>query len=347
MMRALMKNKPEAGAQVVEIPVPQPGPNELLVKIEKAAICGSDGHVYRWRANVHSLVSLLPFTMGHEFCGQVVDKGANVTGFEIGDLVCGETHVPCLVCSHCQTGQAHICPQMGLIGRSVDGCFAEYMVLPTSAAWKLAPGISPEFGALMEPLGVAVHAIDEGCVSGKTVIVMGCGSIGLMAIRVAKLLGAVQVIGISRTPSKLDLAAQLGADLTINSAQEDPLERIRDFTGGEMADVLIEMSGDPQAFTQGLSMLRAGGQVVAVGNPPEPFAIDVLGQVILREITISGIFGRKIFHTWLLAQKLVQTGQMDMNVFLSETFPLEDHAAAFELAAQVPQRVLFDPGLRK
>jgi len=342
-MVALRKSQAGPGAELQQIPIPLPGPHDILIRVRAAAICGSDRQVYAWRPSVAQLGLKFPFTMGHEFAGVVEAKGEHVSHIQAGDHVAGETHVPCGHCYQCNTGNAHVCEKMGIVGRSVNGCFAEYVLLPEQSVWKLPGNLPFEQGALLEPLGVGVHSLEVADVSGKIVVLMGVGAIGLLTLQAAKALGALEAIAIGRTPEKLELARSFGADLVINAREENVTERVRQYTMGHMADVVIEFTGDPVAFGQSLEILRIGGRLVAVGNADAPIPVDVLKHVIHREITITGIHGRRMYGTWINAQNLVRTGRINLKEMIAGSFELKDYEKAFALAGKEARKVILLP----
>ena len=248
--KAIRKTGPRAGAELVEVPLlGSLGPGEVLARVDLAAICASDVHVYDWLPSIAALGLPLPFTMGHEFTGTVLRIGDQVKALGEGDRISGETHYPCGECYQCRTGEQHRCRQMGILGRSIDGCMAEYIVLPEICARRIPPDIPIEQAALMEPLGVAVHAVDKAGVGGETLAIMGCGAIGLMAVGVAKAFGALRIYATSRTPVKLECALQMGAYRALKADSEDVVGEILSETGQEGVGRVIDFSGSPEAIT--------------------------------------------------------------------------------------------------
>lgn len=343
--KALRKMKPQAGAELVELELPaELGPKEVLIEIEVAAICASDVHVYAWRPEVAALKIPLPFTMGHEFCGKVVQVGPQVETLVPGDRVSGETHWACGHCYYCQTGDLHICANMRLVGRTLDGCFGEYATLPEINARKIPATIPPEKAALLEPLGVAVHALEAAEVSGKNVAILGCGAIGLLAIGAAKALGALSVFATSRSAGKLERAREMGADLVLNAAEDDVVGEMLKATGGLGVDAVIELSGSEEALHQGFQVLRKGGVIVLVGLPPEPVKLDIPGEMIRKEARLVGSFGRRMWQTWMTTERLLERGLVDVALATGRSFPLAQYQEAFrEAASPAPGRVLLMP----
>jgi threonine 3-dehydrogenase len=343
--KAIRKMSPGAGAELVTVALPDGlKPDEVLVRVELAAICASDVHVYDWLPNIAALGLLLPFTMGHEFTGTVLRTGDQVKTLSEGDRISGETHYPCGTCYQCQTGEQHRCRQMGILGRSIDGCMAQYIVLPEICARRIPPDIPEEQAALMEPLGVAVHAVDKAGVGGETLAILGCGAIGLMAVGVARAFGALRIYATSRTPVKLDRALQMGAYRALKADSEDVVGEILADTGGEGVGRVIDFSGSPQAIREGFQILRKGGTYVGVGVPPGPVEIDLVNSVIYREAVYTGIHGREMWRTWIKAEQLLSWGLIDLSLVTGKRFALTDYRAAFaEAKAPVPGRVLLDP----
>ena len=328
-MKTIRKTKLGPGAEIAEMPVPTSGPGEVLLKVDVAAICGSDTHVYAWHPSVASAPISLPFTMGHEFTGQVLATGEGVRSLKPGDRVSGETHHPCGQCVVCLTGEQHICPNTRTVGRAIDGCFAEYLVLPEICARKVPESIPQRHAALLEPLGVAIHAVTEVGVSGKSTVIQGVGPIGLMAVAVANALGAKQVFATARTPAKLERAQSLGATAGFNPKEVDVVKEVMAATGGVGADVVIDFTGDPEAILQSLQMLRPAGRVVWAAQFQGPLPQRLGFYVIRRSPQIHGVWGRRMFETWFLAMDLLALGKVDLDKIVGATYPLTEFEAAF------------------
>ncbi|MGI6574386.1 MAG: zinc-binding dehydrogenase [bacterium] len=343
MMKALQKTRLEVGGEIKEIAIPEVKPGFVLVKIELAAICGSDLQVYNWRADVAKKVRL-PLTMGHEYCGTVVALGDHVQNVAVGDRVAGETHYPCGKCYMCATGNQHICVDMKIVGRSYPGCFAQYMLAPEICVRKVPQDLDPKLAAIFEPLGVAVHALQRTNPCGETVAVLGCGPIGLIAVAAAKKMGAARVFAISRTKEKLDLAQRLGAVCTFNSKEVDVVEAIKEVTKGAGVDVVLEVSGSNEAFIQGLEMLKNQGRFCLIGIPTKPVEFNSDRYLIRKGLSITGIWGRRMFDTWLAIEELLASGELDLTPLLGNVYSLDDFAAAFQEAASgTPQRIFLAP----
>jgi len=331
-MKALRKTHPEPGADLVEMADPRPSQGEVLIRVDIAAICGWDQHLYRWPADLGDTMRL-PFTLGHEFSGSVIEVGSGVSGLRPGDRVAGETHYPCGRCFQCNTGEQHICADLRLVGLDIDGCFADYVVLPQICARKIPPALPPHEAALLEPFGVAVHAVTEAQVWGKSVAILGCGPIGVMAVAVACRMGAVHVYATSRTPAKLQAALRMGATRALNPTGEDIVQEVVAGTGGTGVGAVIDLTGDPIAVEQGFRMLRKGGRMVFVAAIAGPLKLDMRQHILWKEAKISGIHGRRMFETWILAEELACSGKVNLQTFMGETYGLSDFEAAFATAA--------------
>ncbi|HIJ56491.1 MAG TPA: L-threonine 3-dehydrogenase [Deltaproteobacteria bacterium] len=330
-MQALVKDKPERGASLLDRPVPEIGDNDLLVKVKAAAICGTDIHIYQWNKYASSRINL-PLLFGHEYSGEVVQVGKNVTAFKEGDRVAAETHIPCCHCFQCTTGLQHICRDMKIIGVHVDGAFADYSVLPDVCAWKLDPSITYPVGATMEPFGIGVHALAYTQPVGKKVVVFGCGPIGIYAQMVAKLSGAECVIGVDITNERLELARKMGTDVILNATEVDVPQEIEKISKGFGADIVVELSGNQAAVKNATRALRRGGDLVFVGLFSGPVEIDVTNDIIYKEAKVYGITGRVMWDTWWSAQSILLSGKLDPGPVITHQFGLEDYDNALELA---------------
>jgi threonine 3-dehydrogenase len=331
MMRAAVKQRPEPGLQVVEWPVPQPGPGEVLVRVQAAAICGTDVHLYDWTPYAQARLKP-PQPIGHEFAGEIVAVGEGVAPARVGDLVAGETHYACFECVLCKADKLHICQNMLIFGVHTPGAFAEYTVLPDYLARSLPSDFTPELGALLESLGVAVHGALAGPVEGRTAAVFGCGPIGCFAIDVLRASGAARILATDVRQTRLDLARQLGATETIDVTAQDPVAAILDATGGLGVDLTLEISGVQSAINQALKSTRKAGRVTFIGLPSGSITIDDFSNdVIYKELQIGGITGREMFRTWDQSIALLQAGKIDPRQVLTHRFPLERAAEAIEL----------------
>ena len=314
--RALQKTKPGPGAELVEVELPEVGPRDALIKVDVAGICGSDVPTYHWMPTAVSKVAArglkFPFSFGHEFAGTVQEVGRDVQTVKPGDRVAGETHGPCGNCFPCNTGHRHICANMKLIGSGYPGIFSDYTVLPEICTVKLPDSMTSQQGAVLEPLGVAVHSITEADVSGKPVVILGVGPIGLFAVAAAKHLGATQIFGTARSQEKLDMAMAMGADATFNPLKVDVVAAVKEATGGIGAGAVIDMTGDPEAILQGLRMLRSRGRLVMVAQLKGALPAEVSVPLCRAEVQLTGIWGRRMYDTWLLVEHLVTSNKVDV-----------------------------------
>lgn len=336
-MRALRKVRPEAGAELVELPVPKPGPGEILIRVEAASICGTDMHIYGWDAWAAGRIRSLPMTFGHEVAGTVAATGPEVHHLKIGAFVSAEGHVFCGFCPPCRRGRAHICEKLRILGVDFDGGFADHVVLPERNAWEVDPRIPPEVASIHDPFGNAVHTafVAGGAeeIVTANVVVLGCGPIGLFAIAIARAAGARQVVAIEPNDFRQDLAKRMGADLVVDPTTEDAVAAVRAATDGHGAEVVLEMSGVPAAIDQATRMLAPGGRIALLGLPSEPVTLDLTDQVIFKEARIFGVTGRELFRTWQQTTTLLATGMVDATPVITHRFPLERYEEAFDAAA--------------
>lgn len=343
-MQAVRKMEQGPGLGLTKIPIPQVKDDELLLKTLKCSICGSDVHIYDWEAPWDTAITP-PMTVGHEGFGEVVEIGDKVEGWEIGDHASPESHFHCGECDMCVSGHENVCRNMRGLGMGgADGTYAEYLVVPAKSAWKIDKNISAEVGTLQEPYGNAVYTVAEGDVEGKTVAIFGCGPIGIMACAVAKALGAEKVIGISATKEHLDLAKEMGADMTINREEEDVLARLMEETDNKGVDVFLEMSGAGVAIEQGFEAVKKSGNVVLLGLPTKPIAIDWAKYMVLKDLNIKGIYGRKIWDSWKLGTELIEAGKVDLSKLITHRFKLSEFEEAFEvMKGRKCGKVVMDP----
>jgi threonine 3-dehydrogenase len=334
-MRALVKASPSAGAELRDVPVPVPGDGELLIRVEAASLCGTDLHIYRWDDwAMNRLGGGLPRIFGHEMAGRVVAHGPNVRGrgeIPLGTLVAAETHLVDQSCYQCRTGREHVCANLRILGVDTNGAFAQYVALPAHNAWP-SEGLSAEIAAIQEPMGNAVHAAFVEELAGQTVVVTGCGPIGLMTVAIANLAGAAKVFATDINPERLEIARRLGADVVINGNEEDVVARLRQLTGGVGVDVVLEMSGAEIAIRQGFEAVTNGGRVSLLGIPERPITLDLASDVIFKGLRVYGITGRKMFETWYRTQALLAQG-LDLTPIVTHRIPLRDYHQAFELLA--------------
>jgi threonine 3-dehydrogenase len=329
-MQAVVKAYAAPGIELREVPVPSPGPAEVLVRVQAASVCGTDLHIFNWdpwaQGRIHP-----PLIPGHEFAGAVAGVGRGVTTVKEGDLVSAEMHVACGKCMQCRTGQAHICQHVRILGVDADGAFASYAIIPETNIWKLSPEIPPEYASLLDPLGNAVHTVLAGPIAAQTVAVTGCGAIGLFSIAVAKACGAAKVFAIEVNARRRAVAAQMGADMVLDPATDNVEEMVLEATGGTGVDVLLEMSGHPTAIRMGFALLRTGGRASLLGIPSRPFELDFAKDIIFKGAIVQGINGRKMFETWFQMEALLSAGKLDLGPAITHRLKLSEFPQAMEL----------------
>ncbi len=347
-MKALMKTRPAPGASMERRPQPGLGPNDVLVAVQAASICGTDLHIYSWDPVMRKRIRP-PMVFGHEFCGVVEKVGSEVEAVKPGQFVSAEMHVACGHCLQCRIGQQHICQNLKIIGIDLDGCFAQYVRIPASNVLPIDPAIPRDYAAVLDPLGNAVHTVLAGEVAGQTVAIVGCGPIGLMAIEVAKACGATAVFGIEIKPERIALARRVGADAVFNPKDADVVAAVREATRGTGADVVLEMSGHPQAIRQAFAMLRGGGRISLLGLPAEPVKLDLVPDVIFKGATVQGIYGRRMYDTWYRMLSLLKAGRLNLEPIISARLPLDQFARAFELQkrGEASKILLYPNGIPK
>jgi len=329
-MQAVVKTKAAPGIELREVPVPAPGPGEVLVRVETASVCGTDLHIYNWdpwaKGRIHP-----PLIPGHEFSGAVAGVGSGVTTVREGDPVSAEMHVACGKCLQCRTGLKHVCQHVRILGVDADGAFAGYAIIPESNIWKLSPSIPQDYATLLDPLGNAVHTVLAGPIAASTVAVMGCGAIGLFSIAVAKACGAARIYAIEVNAHRRQVAAEMGADLVLDPTADHAEKRILEATGGTGVDVLLEMSGNPEAMRLGFAMLRTGGRASLLGIPSRPFELDFARDIIFKGAIVQGINGRKMFETWFQMEALLATGKLNLEPVITHRLKLSQFKKAMEL----------------
>ena len=325
------------------VAVPPIGLTDVLVRVKAASICGTDLHIYGWDRWSQGRIKP-PLTLGHEFCGNVESVGDEVTAVKPGDFVSAEMHVNCGHCRQCRLGQAHICQNLRIIGIDQDGAFADFVRIPASNIIKLDPGIPEHYGAILDPLGNAVHTVLAGPIAGQTVLVTGCGPIGLMSIAVAKACGSSTVFATETNEARRAMAKKMGADAVIDPASEDAVKRILSETGGTGVDALLEMSGNPKAIQQGFQALRAGGRASLLGIPTENVPLDLVNDVIFKGATVQGIYGRRMYETWVEMTALLKAGRLNLEPLFAERAPLGKFEGAFaKLQEGLPGKILLYP----
>jgi len=330
-MQTLCKVAPqEDGLALCEIEPREPGPGEMRLRVAAAGICGTDMQIYKWAPRMARRMQL-PRVMGHEASGVVESVGPGVTRVKPGDHVSLESHIFCGTCHQCLIGRAHLCTATRYPGIDIDGGFAPWMVAPAHIAWINPPSLDHTIAAMLEPWGIAVHASLEGSgVAGQTVLVNGCGPIGLMNVAAARVLGARRIIAADLNPLRLALAMKLGADRTVDARSESVVDAVKDFTGGNGIDVGIEYSGSEAGFRAVYESLTKGGDFRLVGAPPAAIAVDFTFW-LQKCPRMVNIHGRRIWDTWTVATALVYENKVDLSPIASHVLPLADARRGFEL----------------
>lgn len=327
-MKALAKLKAEPGIWMTETAVPEIGHNDVLIKIRKTAICGTDMHIYQWDEWSQATVPV-PMVTGHEYAGEIVALGSEVLGYEIGDRVSGEGHITCGHCRNCRAGRRHLCRNTEGVGVNRPGAFAEYLALPAYNLFKLPDEISDDLAAIFDPFGNAVHTALAFDVVGEDVLITGAGPIGIMAAAVIRHIGARHVVITDVNDYRLALAEQMGATRTVNVSRESLKEVMAELDMHEGFDVVLEMSGVPSAVEQMLDVINHGGKIAMLGIPPDEMAIDWT-RVIFKGLTIKGIYGREMFETWYKMASLIQSG-LDLSPIITHRLGVEDFQQGFEI----------------
>jgi threonine 3-dehydrogenase len=326
-MKALVKKKPEPGIWLEDVPVPTIGINDVLIRVLRTGICGTDLHIYKWDAWAQKTIPV-PLVVGHEFVGEIVETGSNVKDFRVGEIVSGEGHVVCGRCRNCLAGRRHLCKDTQGIGVNRPGAFAEYLALPMSNVWGHDPNIPRDVQSIFDPFGNAVHTALSFDVLGEDVLITGAGPIGCMAAAVVRHAGARNVVVTDLNPYRLELARRLGATLAVDP-RAVPLADVQQQLGmREGFDVGLEMSGNPAAFRDLLANLCHGGKVAILGIPEREFAID-WNLVIFNMLTLKGIYGREMYETWYKMTVMLQSG-LDIGPIVTHRFPSTEFQKGFD-----------------
>jgi threonine 3-dehydrogenase len=327
-MRAIAKLRPGPGLELTEVPVPPPGINDVLIKIKKTAICGTDVHIYNWDAWAQQTIRP-PMVIGHEFVGEIVEAGGNVQGFKPGDLVDGEGHIVCGQCRNCLAGRRHLCKDTKGVGVNRDGAFAEFLCIPASNAVHVDPAIPSDVLACFDPLGNATHTTLQWDLVGEDVLITGAGPIGCMATAIAKKSGARKIVVTDVNPVRLALAQRMGATRVVDVSRENLHEVQREIGMKEGFDVGLEMSGNPKALNDMIDNMYHGGRIALLGIMTEKAAID-WNKVVFNMLTIRGIYGREMYETWYKMTALIQGG-LDITPVITHRFPFTEFQEAFRL----------------
>ncbi|HVJ31874.1 MAG TPA: L-threonine 3-dehydrogenase [Terriglobia bacterium] len=326
-MKALAKLERGPGLTMTDVAKPVVGHNDVLIRIKKTAICGTDIHIWKWDDWAQKTIPV-PMHVGHEYVGEIVEIGQEVRGFAIGDRVSGEGHITCGYCRNCRAGRRHLCRNTVGVGVNVPGAFAEYLSLPAVNAFKIPDNISDDLAAIFDPFGNATHTALSFNLVGEDVLITGAGPIGIMAAAICRHVGARHVVITDVNDYRLDLAKKMGASRAVNVAKDRLKDVMDDLHMVEGFDVGLEMSGVPSAFRDMLNVMNHGGKVALLGIPPADTAID-WNQVIFKGLEIKGIYGREMFETWYKMVSMLQSG-LDLSPILTHHFPVADFKTGFE-----------------
>ncbi len=327
-MKALVKSKAEVGLWLEDVPEPNVGMNDVLIKVHKTGICGTDLHIYLWDAWASKTIPV-PMVVGHEFVGEIIGTGANVSGFQIGDIVSAEGHVVCGKCRNCLAGRRHLCKDTSGIGVNRSGAFAEFISVPMTNVWLHGPDVDQDIASIYDPFGNAVHTALSFDLLGEDVLITGAGPIGVMAVAIAKYAGARHVVITDVNEYRLDLARRMGADIALNVAK-DSLDSVTKKIGlKEGFDVGLEMSGNPSAFHSMIDAMCHGGKIAMLGIPGQPMAID-WNKVIFSMLTIKGIYGREMYETWY-KMKVMLEGGLNIAPVITHRFGADEFEKGFEV----------------
>lgn len=329
-MKALVKAQAKPGIWMQEVAQPEFGPNDVLIKIVKTAICGTDIHIYSWDEWAQATINV-PMVIGHEFSGVIVDIGSEVYGMKPGQRVSGEGHITCGMCRNCRAGKRHLCPQTIGVGVNRSGCFAEYLVMPASNVILLPDDISDDQGAILDPFGNAAHTALSFDMVGEDVLITGAGPIGIMAVAIAKHAGARHVVITDINDYRLDLARKMGATRAINVKYQSLTDTISELGMTEGFDVGLEMSGNAMAFKQMCDSMVHGGKLVLLGILPKETTID-WNQVIFKGLILKGIYGREMYETWYKMIAMLQSG-LNLDNIITHQFAVDDYRDAFQIMA--------------
>jgi threonine 3-dehydrogenase len=319
-VKALVKASAAAGFKLTEVPEPTIRADEVLIRVRAAGICGTDVHIYDWDAWAQGRVRP-PIVVGHEFAGEVIEVGPLVTDVRVGDRVTAEGHIVDGRCLLCRTGNAHVCPHTQIIGVDRDGCFAEYIAMPATNVWHLDDSVPFEIGGIHDPMGNAFHTALTAEIPGATVLVTGCGPIGLFAVGICKAAGASVIVASDPNPTRRELATRMGAHHAV--PPEDAGEAVRRTTEGLGVDVVLEMSGMPAAIHQAFDLARVGGRIQMLGIPAKPMEVNFATEVIFKGLTVYGVVGRRMYDTWIQMARFLRSGMFDPAPVITHRFPLE------------------------
>jgi threonine 3-dehydrogenase len=327
-MHALVKHHAARGIELRDVDVPAIGPNDVRIRVKRTAICGTDMHIFNWDQWAQKTIPV-PMTVGHEYCGEIVDVGSEVSGLTVGDRVSGEGHITCGFCRNCRAGRRHLCRNAVGVGVNRPGCFAELVVIPAVNAFKLPDAIDDEIAAILDPLGNAVHTALAFDVVGEDVLITGAGPIGIMAAAIVRFVGARHVVITDVNDYRLSIAKQMGATLAINVTRDSLDSAMQQLGMREGFDVGLEMSGNASALRDMLRTMHHGGSIAMLGIPSTEVAID-WNEVILKGLTLKGIYGRQMFETWYKMAALLQSG-LNVRPVITHRVPYTDYQHAFDI----------------
>jgi threonine 3-dehydrogenase len=327
-MKALVKARAEPGIWMQDVPEPKVGHNDVLIKVHRSAICGTDMHIYNWDAWAQKSVPV-PMAVGHEYAGEIVEIGSEVYGFKVGDRVSGEGHITCGHCRNCRAGRRHLCRNTTGVGVNRPGAFAEYLTIPAANVFALPAAIDDEIASILDPLGNATHTALAFDLVGEDVLITGAGPIGIMAVAIARHCGARHVVITDVNDYRLQLAAKMGASRALNVGRSSLDEAIRDLGMEEGFDVGFEMSGNASAFREMLRTMNHGGRISMLGIPSEDTAID-WNQVIFKGLVLKGIYGREMFETWYKMASMLQSG-LNVRPVITHRLGIRDYLEGFKI----------------
>jgi threonine 3-dehydrogenase len=327
-MRALVKEKAAPGIWLRDITEPEPGPNDVLIRVRKTAICGTDIHIFNWDEWAARTIPV-PMAVGHEFSGIIEAIGSEVRGLKPGDRVSGEGHITCGHCRNCRAGRRHLCMNTSGVGVNRQGCFADYLVIPASNVFKLPDAVTDDIASILDPLGNATHTALSFDLVGEDVLITGAGPIGIMAVAICRHVGARHVVITDVNDYRLGLAAKMGASRVLNVSRQSIDEAMQELEMEEGFDVGLEMSGNPVALCDMLRTMHHGGKVALLGIPPGDTAVD-WNQVIFKGLTIKGVYGREMFETWYKMASMLQSG-LDVSPVITHHFGVEEFQKGFDI----------------
>ena len=327
-MKALVKLRPEKGLWMEEVPMPEIGVNDVLIKMKKTSICGTDLHIYMWDDWAKKTIKT-PMIIGHEYVGEIVDMGSGVKNLKVGDRVTGEGHLACGHCRNCRRGKLHVCENTVGIGVNIDGAFAEYMALPAENVIKLDDRIPDEIASIMDPFGNATHTALSFPLIAEDVLITGAGLIGSMATAVAKFAGARYIVVTDLSDYRLEIAKKMGATITVNPSKGETIEQAIEKLGMTGFDVGLEMSGSPHAFNDMLKNMYNGSKISLLGILPNNTVID-WNAVIFKALTIKGIYGREMWETWYQMEQMLISG-IDLSPIITHRYSIDDFQKGFDV----------------